>query len=426
MPLINLTESEQAWLKEHPVIRLGESTDHAPFLVQTETGELQGIIVDYYKIVASRLGIRFEFVNDDWGKILQKAVKKEIDGVAYMARIAADQLGLHGTRSSMNVFATVFGLKEKGPDINGLADLKGLKVAYFKDVVFLREYLNQHAEEIEIIEADNPLQAMQYVVEGKADVMLGLNFNSYLLSKYMLTGLTALHISNELIADTCTGIRSDWPELVPILNKAIDSISLEEVRSIMLKWGAITASHISLTEKEWIWLKEHPVIRVGADPVWAPLEFKDEFGAFQGISVDYLERIQKMIGIEFEFIDKPSWGEMLEMAKNGELDILSSVKRTPYREQFLSFTDSYIEMPIVVFSGPELTFVGGLEELRGHRVAVVKGNATEELLTADHPDITLVPTESTIEALHLLARNEVDVFVGNILTTSYYLGQLGY
>jgi polar amino acid transport system substrate-binding protein len=112
--------------------------------------------------------------------------------------------------------------------------------------------------------------------------------------------------------------------------------------------------------------------------------------------------------------------------KRGELDIFTSIRRTSEREEFFEFTDIYTSLPIAIFTGPEVPFIGSMKELDGRRVGVVEGYATHELLVANYPTIELVTTRDTVEALKILSRGELDAYVGNMLVTSYYLGRLGY
>jgi len=58
---------------------------------------------------------------------------------------------------------------------------------------------------------------------------------------------------------------------------------------------------ITLTAEEKAWLKEHPVIKVASDAGWAPVEYVDKKGDFQGISIAYLRMIEGMLGVKFDF-----------------------------------------------------------------------------------------------------------------------------
>jgi signal transduction histidine kinase len=58
-------------------------------------------------------------------------------------------------------------------------------------------------------------------------------------------------------------------------------------------------------------------------------------------------------------------------------------------------------------------------------VAVVAGEAVESWLRSEWPDIRIVPYRDTRQALRAVAGGNAYAFVGNLVTTSYYIGQSG-
>jgi len=180
-----------------------------------------------------------------------------------------------------------------------------------------------------------------------------------------------------------------------------------------------------LTAKDVAWLKEHPVIRVANDPNWAPLEFIDANGEPRGVSRDYLDKLEKMLGVRFESVKNLTWQQAVEKVNKRELDMFSAVRPTPERQHFVNFTGEYTSYPIMIFARDDVAYIGDFGQLNGRRVAGVESYAVYELLAAEHPEIELVTAPSIENALRLLAKGEVDAFVGNITTTSYYLKKMG-
>ncbi|MCG6967885.1 MAG: EAL domain-containing protein [Chromatiaceae bacterium] len=197
------------------------------------------------------------------------------------------------------------------------------------------------------------------------------------------------------------------------------------VASSLLWLASVACAALDLTAEEQAWLDAHPVIDVGVDIDWAPIEYIDGEGRFQGISSDYLALLSDILGVRFKAATQLNWQQTLDAIKKGELDMLSSVKKTAERETYLSFTDTYVTMPIVIFAGPDTPFIPGLDALAGKHVAVVDGYAIHELLATHHPEIALRPVATASDGLRLLSSGEVDAFAGNILSTTYYLGKLG-
>lgn len=94
-----------------------------------------------------------------------------------------------------------------------------------------------------------------------------------------------------------------------------------------------------LSDEEKQWLQEHPVIKVGSDPNWAPFEFRNKEGKYQGLNIQYLKLIEEKLGIRFEYNQNNSWQEIVQLAYSKDIDILSGVNSTKERKQYLNFTD---------------------------------------------------------------------------------------
>jgi len=67
----------------------------------------------------------------------------------------------------------------------------------------------------------------------------------------------------------------------------------------------------------------------------------DEEGNRSGYGYDFLRLMARYIDVDYEYVgyDK-SWGEMQEMLENGEIDLLTSARKTPEREAKFDFSRS--------------------------------------------------------------------------------------
>ncbi|MCB2195203.1 MAG: transporter substrate-binding domain-containing protein [Bacteroidetes bacterium] len=184
--------------------------------------------------------------------------------------------------------------------------------------------------------------------------------------------------------------------------------------------------NIELTEEEKNWLKQHPVIKVGSDPNWAPFEFRDKKGNFHGMIIDYLKIIEKNLHVEFDFAQDETWEEMFIKAKNKDLDIISNITQTPERSESLNFTTPYIQLPVSVFAMDDKAYIQNLSELKGKKVAVVSSYITHENLKKDYPEIIIVPVKNIQEGLKKVHKKNVEAFVGGMVTATYYIYEKGY
>jgi signal transduction histidine kinase len=186
-------------------------------------------------------------------------------------------------------------------------------------------------------------------------------------------------------------------------------------------WGLTPDPQLDLTPQEVQWLQEHPVIKVGFDPSWAPLEYVDKKGQIQGISGDYLRVIEKKLGIRFDFTVTSSWNETLENAKNRKTDITSMVIKTPERSHYFNYTEPYFFDPMMIYTQDDVSFISSLKELQGKRVCVVDGYVVEEMLKRDFPEIEVITSNNIEDGLCKLSRGEVFAFIDDHIATTYYI-----
>ena len=182
---------------------------------------------------------------------------------------------------------------------------------------------------------------------------------------------------------------------------------------------------LRLTDDETAWLKAHPVIRVGIDREFAPYEWFDEKGQFVGINAEILRLLEGKLGVRFEVAKGKSWQETLDMAKAGQLDMLSDAVSTPERRAYLNFTSDFIKSPIVILNDQRKGYIANLDQLHGKRVAIKQGYFMQELLARDHPQITLLATPNELAAFALIKEGKADAYVGDAPSLNFLLQQAG-
>ena len=78
-PDIDLTDAEQSWLKQNPVIRVHNEKDWPPFNY-FEYGRPRGLSIDYMDLVAKNLGLDVKYITGpSWNEFLEMVKRKELD-----------------------------------------------------------------------------------------------------------------------------------------------------------------------------------------------------------------------------------------------------------------------------------------------------------------------------------------------------------
>jgi PAS domain S-box-containing protein len=177
-------------------------------------------------------------------------------------------------------------------------------------------------------------------------------------------------------------------------------------------WGLLlpqsATAEIPLTPREQAFLEEHPVIRFGADAEWEPYVIRRADGSVTGVDADILEFIRRETGADIHLETGP-WSEIVERAKSGELDGLSTSAANPDRKPYFLFSKPYVRVfPAFVVSTESPGTFDRIEDFNGGVVAVLKGNSFYHNLLAAYPEITLLDTDSDTESIAMVAEGKVD------------------
>ncbi|PKF60890.1 hypothetical protein CW745_13530 [Psychromonas sp. psych-6C06] len=181
------------------------------------------------------------------------------------------------------------------------------------------------------------------------------------------------------------------------------------------------ATSVKLTETEMDFIKENPVIKVHAEKAWRPFNFIEN-NEVKGYSNDLIRLVAKNTGLEIEFVVGYHWNDYLLMLKNGEIDVITNMKRTPEREKYALFTQYN---PLKAIDGlltlDETSHYLDFHYLKNKNVAVVRGFFYEELMRTHYPDINLLLTNSTEESVEQLIIGNVDAVLDSYSVINFYV-----
>jgi PAS domain S-box-containing protein len=155
-----------------------------------------------------------------------------------------------------------------------------------------------------------------------------------------------------------------------------------------------------------------------------PFEHVDEKGAYTGISAEFIAEAAKRLGIAVVPQTGMKWTEAMEKVKVGDIDVIPKVTPSAARENFLIFTKPYTTYPSVIVTRKD-RLAGGLDDLRGLKVGVNKGQIIESNLERDHPELSLVPYPDIEAGLRALATGECDAFIDNLGAVAYTIETVG-
>ncbi|NCD25421.1 MAG: transporter substrate-binding domain-containing protein, partial [Deltaproteobacteria bacterium] len=238
-----LSPDEKAWLKQHPLLRVGGPRAFAPFHYYDEQGAARGMAQDYLRLLLSRLGLAMRVDNDQpWPDVLAKAKARELDLVACAARTSDREAYLRFSAPVLSYPLVVVG-RTDGPFLGGLADLHGLRVAVVRGNVSLDWMRRDHVDPVPVF-VSTPLEALRAVSTGRAEACVeNLAAATYLMEKHGLTNLKVAAPTRFEQYNLHFAVRSDWPELASMLDKALRSLTPADHARIRNDWLAVRYEH---------------------------------------------------------------------------------------------------------------------------------------------------------------------------------------
>ncbi len=230
------------------------------------------------------------------------------------------------------------------------------------------------------------------------------------------------------------------PELAPIIEVlnlylANDSNADDELKAFHAE-GLVQYKYArfikSLSAAELNYINSHAAsgeaIPIVANYDYYPYSYYNEAaGKFEGVSIDLLDQISELTGLEFEPINKQSdsWSDMLNMLETGRAELIVEFLKSPDREgRFLWAENPFSVDHYALLSReglPDLT----IGELLNIRVGVAKSTAYESVFRGLFPqnqNLVIYPTAR--DSIDALVEGDVDYIMltqNLLLTISNYM-----
>ncbi|MFJ2486411.1 transporter substrate-binding domain-containing protein [Pseudomonas sp. NPDC087639] len=241
---MQLTQREEAWLKQHPVVSVVVNEAFAPLTFFDNDGNFRGISADLLELIRLRTGLRFEIRrsrND--ADMIKQLDSHQADLIAALLPTAEREKALNFSRPYLeNSYVLLTRKSADGPTNLGQLKGKPLAIAQGNPMV---EYLRREFPLIQLIETADTFSAVSLLAEGHVDGAV----NSLVIANYFISSRIFDHplqitttIGTGQAAFSLATAR-DNKELGSIINKALLSIAPEELGVINGRWrGYSTAS----------------------------------------------------------------------------------------------------------------------------------------------------------------------------------------
>jgi len=423
---LNLSKEDKQYLQNYQTITVHNEMNWPPFNFN-EDGIERGYSIDYMNLVAKKLEIKVKYIHGfTWGEFVQKLKHHEIDVMLNMVRTKSREKFVKFTHPYLNVLSVIYTRPEDRSDINSLIDLQGKTVAIPKGF-YVEELFTKHYPSVKLLLKKNNLEALESVAIGEADATVGeLGVLGYLTKQNFISNVkVAAKIKDKRFLSILNiGVRDDQSQLRDLIQKAMDSISDDEIKVIEDKWFGFTQnSKAKLNDSQKLFIRDNPTISVHNEMNWPPFNFNED-GEARGYSIDYMNLAASKVGLKIKYKSGFSWNEFMSQLKNHELDVMLNIVSTPTRQKFIDFTEPYLNVMAAIYTKKsDVSKINSVEDLNGKTVAIPKGFYHQELFEKFYPKVKLLLTKNHLESLENIAIGKADATIGVMAVLDYLVNK---
>ncbi|WP_052659259.1 transporter substrate-binding domain-containing protein [Pseudomonas sp. LFM046] len=242
-----LTEREQRWLKAHSPVRLVVDGTYEPLTFFNRQGNVRGMVPDLLELIRQKTGLEVEVIaGTSINQLLNDLRAGRADMAATLLPTTERRQYLGFSRPYFSN-STVLVARSSEPGLQGLAQLDGRTLAVPAGHA-MRDYIRQHHPKVRLEEVDSGLQALARVADGKADAAIhSMASTIFLINRYYAGRLRIIDTVGRDPGRFAFAVSRSEPELLSILDKALLSISPDELGNIINRWY----TNGELAESSW-------------------------------------------------------------------------------------------------------------------------------------------------------------------------------
>lgn len=183
----------------------------------------------------------------------------------------------------------------------------------------------------------------------------------------------------------------------------------------------------SLTKEEIAWLDAHPVLKHTGNPAYLPYEGFGENGKHIGVAMEYLNKIEQMLGIKIQRVPSASWLDALQKAKNKEVDIISNYTNDDELKETHLISKPFIKSPLVIVKRKKdfQPFISDLSQIKGEMIALGKKYSFLKPIFEKYPDYSYVEVDTIENLLIGLSAGKYDAALVTLNIATYEMSGHG-
>ncbi|MCQ2585157.1 MAG: GGDEF domain-containing protein [Treponema sp.] len=401
----------------HKKITIGYFSDNVFHVGQKDGERKSGYGYEYYQELAKYTDWDYEYVYGSWNDVYKKFVRGEIDILDAVSKNADREKYMLFSEKAMGVDNYYIFTTADNSSINeyDLSTLHGKKIGVNENStsqLFLEKFIKENNLDAEIILCEGYVQRMAFLLTGEIDAIVATDA----LNAENLRAVKRIASENIYFA-----VNSSKPELMEELNLAQEKLLLRKPGyevTLRNKYFNKAAVKNGLDFEEKIWIKNHPVLKVGYMTTSMPFcgQNKDT-GEMTGLLFDVLRSLEKYLGIHFEAIPFSSNNHMATAVREGIIDLSFPVAD----DMWFSEKNGYINTMPITQNRFSLVFSGDYKGDTGYpRIAYVPGSPAQEVVLERFKFLDkAIPYENLNTLFMGLSKGEVDCSILNADVANY-------
>lgn len=231
-------EKEQEYLERKKSINLCIDPDWLPYESFDKRGNHIGLSADYFKLFSQESGLKFSTVKtDSWSQSLAYMKNKKCDMVSFITHTKEREQFFNFTSAYLKI-PIVIATKLDISFIDNFNSLGDRKIAIVKGYGVAKSLLKKYPN-LNIVYVDNISKGLDLV--AKEEVFGYVDSFATISHALQSEQKTQLKIAGEadIYWNLSSGVRKDEPILVDIMEKLINSVSVEQKQKILNNWIVI-------------------------------------------------------------------------------------------------------------------------------------------------------------------------------------------
>ena len=167
---------------------------------------------------------------------------------------------------------------------------------------------------------------------------------------------------------------------------------------------------LELTESEQQLIENSQSLKISNQLGWAPIDYAIA-GEPRGYSIDILNMVSEMTGLQFDYINGFSWTQLVEQYRAGKIDVLHSLLKTESNTELGHFSSPMYQLPFGVLTKNDHEPISELSHFNDKKLAILGGWSIIPTLRQKYPRINIVTFDSVKGAIEAVLNGDADAVI---------------